>query len=105
MADLDINVVEEEIVKVVQDAANHMGVVIKVDANCAPGNSGISSHVLVTVMCRLEGILDVIIPNNCYIFHDRISLRQLTIKEAAEKLLKVLKNGKKCQIGTKSLAA
>jgi hypothetical protein len=94
MADLDIEVVEKEIVKVVQEAADLMGVPVKVDAGCAPGGAGISSQVLVTVMCRLEGILNVIIPDNCYIFHDRTSLRQLTIREASEKLLKVLKNGK-----------
>ncbi|GAA3984740.1 hypothetical protein GCM10022246_40560 [Pedobacter ginsengiterrae] len=94
MADLDINLVEKEIVKVVQEAADLMGVAVKVDAGCAPGSSGISSQVLVTVMCRLEGILDIAIPDNCYIFHDRMSLRQLSIREASEKLWNVIKNGK-----------
>ena len=94
MADLNINLLEREIVKVVQEAADLMGVAVKVDAGCAPGNSGISSQVLVTVMCRLEGILNVEIPDNCYIFHDKMSLRQLSIREASEKLWNVIKNGK-----------
>jgi hypothetical protein len=95
MADLTIDEIEKEIVKVVQEAATHMGVAVNVDSDCAPGNAGISSHVLVTVMCRLEGILDITIPENCYIFHDNGSLRQLTIREASEKLLKTINKNKK----------
>lgn len=91
MADLDIKVVEKEIVKVVQEAADHMGVALKVDENCTPGAAGISSQVLVVVMCRLEGILNVSIPDSCYIFYERTSLQQLSIREASEKLLKVIK--------------
>lgn len=94
MTNLSIEAVEMEIVKVVQEAATHMGVAIDVNASCAPGISGISSQVLVTVMCRLEGILDITIPDNCYIFHDRTSLRQLTIREASEKLLSVINKEK-----------
>jgi hypothetical protein len=90
MATLTIASVEKEIVKVVQEAATHMGVAVNIDAACAPGSSGLSSQVLVTVMCRLEGILDITIPDDCYIFHDRTSMRQLTIREASEKLYNVL---------------
>ncbi|MDP9082051.1 MAG: hypothetical protein M3O71_31940 [Bacteroidota bacterium] len=90
MSSLSIDAIEKEIVKVVQEAADHMGVAIDVDAGCAPGSAGISSQVLVTVMCRLEGILDITLPDNCYIFHDRTSLRQLTVRESSEKLFNII---------------
>lgn len=94
MANLTIDVIEKEIVKVVREAATHMNVAVKVDSECAPGNAGLSSHVLVTAMCRLEGILNVEIPENFYIFHDNTSLRQLSIREASEKLFNILNKKK-----------
>jgi hypothetical protein len=94
MANLSIDAVEKGIIKVVQEVADHMGVAVDVNSACAPGSAGISSQVLVTAMCRLEGILDITIPDNCYIFQDRTSLRQLTVREASEKLFNVINKGK-----------
>jgi len=94
MKTLAIDDIEKQVIKVVQEAATHMNVAMKVDSACAPGYAGLTSQVLVTAMCRLEGILDIEIPDNCYIFHDNNSLRQLSIREASEKLWKVINKGK-----------
>lgn len=88
MVALKVDLVENEITKAIEEINS----ILKIDANinisCCPGNIGISSQILVTLMGRLEGILNVKIPDNCYIFHDRKSQKQLTIKEAAQKLIK-----------------
>ena len=55
---------------------------------------GITSQVLVTVMGRLEKKLDVIIPDECYVFYDKKEKKQLNIKKSAEKLIKNAHYGK-----------
>jgi len=55
-----------------------------IDKNCKPGVIGVRSHVLVDVMGILEEILQVVIPDNCYIFRE--NKKELSIKEAAAKL-------------------
>jgi hypothetical protein len=90
MSELNVDKIEKELVKAVQDAADHMGIAYTASGGTAPGGSGVGSQVLITVMCRVEAILDITIPDNCYIFHDRTSLRQLTIREASEKLYNII---------------
>jgi len=55
-----------------------------IDKNCKPGVIGVRSHVLVDVMGILEEILQVVIPDNCYIFRE--NKKEISIKEAAAKL-------------------
>ncbi|HWW37737.1 hypothetical protein, partial [Pedobacter sp.] len=64
-----------------------------IDRDCCPDLIGIRSPVLITIMARVSAILDVNMPDNCYIFHDKDSHNQLTIKDAALKFIKLAKNG------------
>ena len=81
--------VEEKIIEVLEDITDTLEIKVSLDTRSCPGLiPGITSQVLVTVMGRLEKKLDVIIPNNCYIFYDKKEKKQLNIKESTEKLVK-----------------
>lgn len=63
----------------------------EIDKECKPGIIGVRSQILVDIMGKLEEILQVTIPNNCYIFRDRDGITEFSIKAAAEKLIKIAK--------------
>lgn len=94
MVKIDHNIVEEEIIQVITDLGSKLNIEAEINSVCIPGVIGFSSQVLITVMGQLEEKLGIIIPNQCYIFHDKISLRKLTIEEAANKLIKTAKYAK-----------
>mgnify|MGYP000079457201 CR=1 FL=1 len=81
--------VEKEIIKAVEDLNANMKIGAIVDSSCRPGNVGFASQVLLTIMSRLEETLNIIIPDNVYIFHDKASHQQLSINEATKKLIKL----------------
>lgn len=95
MIELTQTQVEDELLKIVEEVNGRLKIGGDVNVGCRPGNIGFSSQVLVDIMIQVEGILGVNIPNNAYIFYDKSSHKQLSIKEAAKKLLKVAKNGNK----------
>lgn len=66
----------------------------EINIDCKPGAIGIRSQVLVSIMVNLEEALNVVIPDSCYIFRDTDGMRELTIREAAEKLIKIAKDAK-----------
>lgn len=82
---------EQKIIEVVKKVASDMQVGMNVDADCIPGNL-IASYALVTAISRIADAINAIVPDNCYIFHERKTKRQLSIKEAALKLIKAGKN-------------
>lgn len=92
MTGLTISAVEAEIANTIESIKSALKIDVVIDGECCPG-SIIKSQILITVMARIGKKLGVIIPNNCYIFHDKKGQKQLTIKEAAQKLIKVAKNG------------
>lgn len=92
MAEINLSSVEQAIVEIVDEIKRKLGLDTVIDIDCIPGNL-IRSQVLLTAMGRIGSALGVTIPNNRYIFHDT-KKRQLTIKEAAQKLLNVTENGK-----------
>jgi len=95
MVHIDYNVVEGEIIKAVKVLSSKLNVEAEINSDCSPGTIiGISSQVLITIMGQLEDALDIVIPNECYIFHDKVTHRQLTVKEAANKLIKIAKHAK-----------
>lgn len=94
MTNLILASVEAEIIKAVEDLNSNLKIGATVNAACCPGNVGFASQVLLTIMSRLEDSLGIIIPHNVYIFHDKDTHQQLSIKEAANKLIKVAKDGK-----------
>ena len=93
MATLDPKLVEKEIAKLIIEINNTIKIDAVVDEDCSPGSIGISSQILITAMGRIGRTLGVTIPDNCYIFHDKKTQKQLTIKEAAQKLIKVAIHG------------
>lgn len=66
----------------------------EINKECKPGVIGVRSQVLVDIMGKLEESLEIVIPNNYYIFRDSDGIRELTIREAAEKLIKIAKYAK-----------
>ena len=94
MATLTQDAVEAEIINAVEDLNKNLKLGATVNETCCPGNAGFASQVLLTIMSTLEINLGVTIPSNVYIFHDKSTNRQLTIKEAAKKLIKLAEHGK-----------
>jgi hypothetical protein len=94
MIQLDNALVEAKIIKAVDEIKEKLKLDAVVDVAFCPGQF-IASQVLVTLIDRIAEALEVIIPDNCYIFHDKKGLKQLSIKEAAQKLIKESKNEKK----------
>lgn len=95
MVKIEHSVVENEIIKTVKGLSSLLMIDENIDADSCPGSIGFSSQVLITIMGRLEDTLNVFIPDNIYIFHDKVTHKQLTIKEAADKLIKLAKKSGK----------
>lgn len=93
MLTLSINTVEEEILKVIKDTSKLLRLEGEIDENSCPGNiKGLSSIILVTIISQLSSTLNVEIPADCYLFHDKKTKKQLSIVEAAKKLIKESKS-------------
>jgi hypothetical protein len=90
MAKLENALVEAKLIKVIDEIKDKFKIKADVDIEFCPENF-ISSQVLVTVTGRIAVALGVTIPENCYIFHDKKTLKKYSIKEAAEKLIKEAK--------------
>jgi hypothetical protein len=93
MVNLAIETVEKEITNAIKDVNQRFKIGSTVDGDVCPGDS-IASQILVTIMGRIGSKLGASIPNNVYIFYDKKSHKQLSIKEAAQKLLNAVTNGK-----------
>ena len=91
---LNIEKIENELVSCIEEIRNKFKLDLTITKEFIPGKCGIQSQILVTVMGRIANKLGVNIPDNCYIFHDKKHRKQLSIKQAAQKLLKVVKNEK-----------
>lgn len=89
MVTLSQQIVENEILKVINDTKKLLKIDGDINGNSCPGNiSGISSIILIDVISELSIKLKVEIPYDCYLFHDKKSKKQLSIIEAAKKLIK-----------------
>ncbi len=96
MVKIKNQIVEEAIIQEIEKlkGLSSMDSTAEINKECKPGIIGVRSQVLVDIMGILEKILEVVIPNNCYIFRDSDGIRELTIREAAEKLIKIAKHAK-----------
>lgn len=96
MVKIENKIVEEAILEEIEKLKGLSSVDSNAEINieCKPGIIGVRSQILVDIMGKLEETLGVTIPNNCYIFRDGDGIRELTIREAAEKLIKIAKNAK-----------
>ncbi len=93
MVNLNKKTVVDTIINVVEDINKLLKIGAEINESCIPGNF-FASQVLVDLTPNLEEALGITIPLKEYIFFDKIKHRQLTIKEATEKLIKIAKNGK-----------
>lgn len=89
--ELDFDRVQKEITNIIDSINTNFGLGAKITATTCPNDIGISSHIIISVMGNLEAILNISIPNSCYIFHDKKSNTHLSIKEASLKLIKMAK--------------
>jgi hypothetical protein len=86
--------VEKEITAAINEVKRRLKISATINVNVCPGNvTGLTSQILVTLIGRIGNNLSVTVPNGCYIFHDK-HLGQLSIKQAAQKLIKAVTNGK-----------
>lgn len=95
MNTLQAPVVENELTSLIKDYCQNLGLDLPktIDGDFIPGNF-IKSQVLITAICDIAAILNVEIPNNCYIFFEKKERRQLSIKETVQKILEVAINEK-----------
>jgi hypothetical protein len=96
MVEIQEQIVEDAILKEL-DKLKGMSTVepdAVINTDCKPGAIGFRSQVLVTLMGQLEEVLEITIPNNCYIFRDSDGNRELSVKEATQKLIKIAKYAK-----------
>ena len=94
METLNITRVESELMNSIQEVKEMFNLGDPITGDVCPGSIGIASQVLIDVMVRIGSKLGVSIPDNAYIFYDKDSRKQLSIREAAQKLINVSKNGK-----------
>ena len=96
MVKIENYIVEDVIIQEIEKLKGLFGVNpgAEVNRECKPGAIGVRSQILVDVMGKLEELLKIVIPNNCYIFRDSDGITELTIWEAAEKLIKKSKHAK-----------
>jgi hypothetical protein len=90
MVNLKQQVVEDAIIREIENlkGLSNIPVETEITKEIKPGIIGIRSQILVDIMGKLEEVLDVVIPNNCYIFRERKGITELSIAEAAVKLIK-----------------
>ena len=82
--------IENQIKAVIEEINEETELNSSITVNTCPYDVGISSQILVSVMGLLENKLEIEIPASCYIFHDKTSNRQLSIKESALKLYRII---------------
>ncbi len=87
---LAVKKLEDEIISIIQEVCKHQGVEEVVGGNFIPGDY-IMSQVLVSIFPQIEIKTGMTIPIDCYIFHDSKTKKQLNIKDAVGKLLKLTK--------------
>lgn len=87
-----LNEIERTIKDLVIEIKNTLNLKEKIDSDVCPGDF-IKSDALMTVTSRLNNKLGISIPLNCYPFRDKKSHKELSIKEAAEKIFNLVKDG------------
>lgn len=90
---VNINEIEGAIKDLVVEVKDTLNLKEKIDSDVCPGNF-IKSDALMTITGRLNSKLGISIPLNCYPFRDKMSHKELSIKEAAKKIFNLVKDGK-----------
>ncbi|MBF4519165.1 hypothetical protein IRZ71_22660 [Flavobacterium sp. ANB] len=89
---LEADKIENEVIRIIEEICTKLKIEVKVDSEFCPGNF-IKSQVLLTFISVIEDNLELVIPNECYIFCDK-DQRQLTIRETSQKIINVVKKTK-----------
>tara|TARA_B100000780_G_C21100003_1_gene443862 strand:+ start:1204 stop:1476 length:273 start_codon:yes stop_codon:yes gene_type:complete len=87
---LDTKLVEGHLRVIIEEVSKGLGLDTTITRNTRPYNEGLTSQILISVMTRLEVALDINIPDNCYIFFEKSTRKQLSITEAANKLVDII---------------
>lgn len=88
---LKLELIESQIKLLVEEFNSALGLNANITIDTCPYEIGISSVNLVCIMAKLEDTLKITIPDNSYIFYEKTNYKQLSIKEASLKLLKIAK--------------
>lgn len=91
MKTLNPDIVEEQVVAVVKEICEALKIEVVIDGEFCPGNF-IKSQVLLDTISTIEDALGITIPNEHYVFSEK--KKQLSVKEAVQKIIKVAKDGK-----------
>ena len=82
-----LSTIENEVLGYIQEVKAMLKIETPTSLDSCPGNT-LRSPVLFSVMVRIGYKLGMNIPINCYIFQDKCSKKQLSIREASKRLLK-----------------
>lgn len=96
MISIDQHTVEDAIIQEIENlkGLSNIPTETEITEESKPGLLGVRSQILVDIMGKLEELLNVAIPNNCYIFRERDGITELSIAKAAEKLIKIATHAK-----------
>jgi hypothetical protein len=96
MISIDKITVEDVIIQEIENlkGLSNIPTETEISKESRPGLIGVRSQILVDIMGKLEELLNVVIPNNCYIFRERDGFTELSIAQAAEKLIKIATHAK-----------
>lgn len=96
MVSIEQDIVENAIIHEIENLKGLSNIPTDTEINkeSKPGVIGVRSQILVDIMGKLEEVLNINIPNNCYIFRERDGITELSIAKAAEKLLKIATHAK-----------
>lgn len=91
MSDDEILLIEQQVSDVIKNICHNLNIDENITIDSYPGEF-ISSVVLISMAIPVvEAVTGIEIPPECYIFYDKESRKQLSIKNAVEKLIKVSK--------------
>ena len=96
MISIDQHTVEDAIIQEIENlkGLSNIPTETEISEESKPGLLGVRSQILVDIMGKLEELLNVAIPNNCYLFRERDGVTELSIAKAAEKLIKIATHAK-----------
>ncbi len=88
--EIRLDQVIEGLTTLIQDTKNELNIEASIDEETRPLKI-IKSEVLVDIIGRLEDLLGVQIPANCYPFFDKEKCEELSIKQAAQIIMHKMK--------------
>lgn len=91
MITIEPELIEEELIAVITEICTELEIDGIINKDFRPGDY-IKSQVLLDTISAIEEALNIIIPNEVYIFSEK-NHKQLSIEETVQKIIIVAKNG------------